>query len=141
MTDKVTTEDRGAVRILRINRPAQRNCVDGETATALGRAIEAFAADARARVLVVTGEAGMGKSAFLDDVVNAGELTELLFDAGFSQVSVSGVFHGARLQEMDARHGGSIIDAQIARAVADAPWPPEEPGPYGVHGPPPRRRR
>ncbi|MGC1740817.1 MAG: SAM-dependent methyltransferase, partial [Mycobacterium sp.] len=23
----------------------------------------------------------------------------------------------------DARHGGSIIDAQIARAVADAPWP------------------
>jgi hypothetical protein len=24
---------------------------------------------------------------------------------------------------MDARHGGSIIDAQIARAVADAPWP------------------
>ena len=27
--------------------------------------------------------------------------------------------------EMDARHGGSIIDAQIARAVADAPWPPE----------------
>ncbi len=26
---------------------------------------------------------------------------------------------------MDARHGGSIIDAQIARAVADAPWPPE----------------
>ena len=24
---------------------------------------------------------------------------------------------------MDARHGGSIIDAQVARAVADAPWP------------------
>lgn len=23
------------------------------------------------------------------------------------------------------RHGGSIIDAQIARAVADDPWPPE----------------
>jgi SAM-dependent methyltransferase len=57
--------------------------------------------------------------------LNAGELTELLVDAGFSQVSVSGVFHGARLQKMDARHGGSIIDAQIARAVADAPWPPE----------------
>jgi SAM-dependent methyltransferase len=57
--------------------------------------------------------------------LSAGELTELLVDAGFSQVSVSGVFHGARLQEMDARHGGSIIDAQIARAVADAPWPPQ----------------
>jgi enoyl-CoA hydratase len=54
-TDKVTTEDRGAVRILRINRPQQRNCVDGETAVGLARAIEAFAADAQARVLVVTG--------------------------------------------------------------------------------------
>jgi hypothetical protein len=36
---------------------------------------------------------------------------------------VYGVFHGARLAELDARHGGSIIDAQIARALADAPWP------------------
>src|SRR5262249_34926302 len=57
--------------------------------------------------------------------LNAGELTELLVDAGFRQVSVSGLFHGPRLREMDARHGGSIIDAQIARAVADTPWPPE----------------
>ena len=55
MAAKVTTEDRGAVRILRINRPEQRNCVDGETAVGLGRAIEAFGADAGARVLVVTG--------------------------------------------------------------------------------------
>lgn len=36
-----------------------------------------------------------------------------------------GVFHGARLRELDARHGGSIIDAQIERALADAPWPAE----------------
>jgi hypothetical protein len=36
---------------------------------------------------------------------------------------VYGVFHGERLAELDARHGGSIIDAQIARALADAPWP------------------
>lgn len=55
--------------------------------------------------------------------LNAEELTQLLRDAGFTHVSMSGVFHGPRLQEMDARHGGSIIDAQIARAVADAPWP------------------
>ena len=57
--------------------------------------------------------------------LNADELTQLLLDAGFSQVSMSGLFHGPRLREMDARHGGSIIDAQIARAVAAAPWPPE----------------
>lgn len=53
--DKVTTETRGAVRIVRINRTDQRNCVDAETAVGLGRAIEAFAADDTARVLVLTG--------------------------------------------------------------------------------------
>jgi SAM-dependent methyltransferase len=57
--------------------------------------------------------------------LNADELTELLVDAGFCDVAIRGLFHGPRLQEMDARHGGSIIDAQIARAVADAPWTPE----------------
>ncbi len=60
--------------------------------------------------------------------LNADELTELLVGAGFSQVAVNGLFHGARLREMDARHGGSIIDAQIALAVASdegVPWPPE----------------
>jgi SAM-dependent methyltransferase len=57
--------------------------------------------------------------------LNADELTRLLVDAGFTSVSMSGVFHGPQLAEMDARHGGSIIDAQIARAVADAPWPAE----------------
>ncbi|QUR66837.1 class I SAM-dependent methyltransferase [Mycobacterium spongiae] len=57
--------------------------------------------------------------------LNADELTELLVTAGFVDVSVAGLFHGPTLREMDARHGGSIIDAQIARAIADAPWPPE----------------
>jgi SAM-dependent methyltransferase len=57
--------------------------------------------------------------------LNADELSRLLADAGFMSVAMSGVFHGPRVAEMDARHGGSIIDAQIARAVADAPWPAE----------------
>ena len=55
MTDKVKVEDRGAVRILTLNRPDQRNCVDGETALGLGRAIQQFATDESARVLVITG--------------------------------------------------------------------------------------
>ncbi|BDX33244.1 putative S-adenosylmethionine-dependent methyltransferase [Mycobacterium antarcticum] len=55
--------------------------------------------------------------------LNAAELTELLTDAGFTVEAMLGVFHGARLAELDARHEGSLIDAQIARAVADAPWP------------------
>lgn len=55
--------------------------------------------------------------------LNAAELTELLVEGGFVMDGMFGVFHGPALAEMDARHGGSIIDAQIARAVADAPWP------------------
>jgi SAM-dependent methyltransferase len=55
--------------------------------------------------------------------LSAHELIELLADGGFAQVSMSGVFHGRRLLDLDARHGGSIIDAQIARAIADLPWP------------------
>ncbi len=55
--------------------------------------------------------------------LNASELTELLIDGGFSKVAVSGLHHGPQLRELDARHGGSIIDAQIQRAMADQPWP------------------
>lgn len=55
--------------------------------------------------------------------LNAAELTELLVDGGFTMEAMLGVHHGPRLRELDARHGGSIIEAQIARAVADAPWP------------------
>ncbi|HPY24826.1 MAG TPA: methyltransferase domain-containing protein [Mycobacterium sp.] len=55
--------------------------------------------------------------------LNASELTELLTDGGFEMRTMSGVFHGSALTELDARHGGSIIDAQITRALAGAPWP------------------
>ena len=54
--------------------------------------------------------------------LNAAELADLLTAGGFDIESMSGVFHGPRLADMDARHDGSIIDAQIARALADAPW-------------------
>jgi SAM-dependent methyltransferase len=57
--------------------------------------------------------------------LNAAELTELLEQGGFRVEAMLGVFHGAGLGALDARHGGSIIDAQIARAVADAPWSTE----------------
>jgi SAM-dependent methyltransferase len=55
--------------------------------------------------------------------LNARELTELLVDGGFAVDSMLGVFHGARLSALDGEHGGSIIDAQVQRALADAPWP------------------
>jgi enoyl-CoA hydratase len=75
MTEKVRTEDRGAVRILSINRPEKRNCVDGETAVGLGEAIEAFAADDDARVLVVTGEGDLAFCAGAD-LKSAGSLLD-----------------------------------------------------------------
>lgn len=55
--------------------------------------------------------------------LNASELRELLEDGGFRVEGMFGVFHGPRLVAMDARHGGSIIDAQISRALAGTPWP------------------
>ncbi len=54
--------------------------------------------------------------------LNARELTELLHEGGFRVDAMLGVFHGDALAELDARHGGSIIAAQIDRAVAGAPW-------------------
>lgn len=57
--------------------------------------------------------------------LNAAELTELLVDGGFAVESMLGVFHGPALRALDDKHGGSIIEAQIARALADAPWPAE----------------
>lgn len=51
----------GTVRVLRIERPEHHNCIDGPTAVALCEAIEAFAADSSARVLVITGR---GDTAF-----------------------------------------------------------------------------
>ena len=54
--------------------------------------------------------------------LNATELTELLVDGGFAVHEMYGVFHGPALRAMDARHGGSLIDAQIRHALTDTPW-------------------
>jgi SAM-dependent methyltransferase len=55
--------------------------------------------------------------------LNAAELTELLTEQGFVLEAMLGVYHGAGLRELDARYGGSIIQAQIDRAVTESPWP------------------
>ena len=48
----------GRVTIVTIDRPAKRNAVDPDTAIALREAFAAFAADASARVAILTGSAG-----------------------------------------------------------------------------------
>jgi SAM-dependent methyltransferase len=53
------------------------------------------------------------------------ELARLLRDAGLRVERLAGLRHGPRLRELDDAFGGSIIDAQIAVAVAGAPWPPQ----------------
>jgi enoyl-CoA hydratase len=55
MSDKVLVETHDAVTVLTLNRPEVHNAVDGETAEAIGDAVQAFARDDAARVLVVTG--------------------------------------------------------------------------------------
>lgn len=57
--------------------------------------------------------------------LNAAELTELLTAGGFELTRMYGVFHGPRLRELDAKWGGSLIDAQIQRALAGEEWPAE----------------
>src|SRR5688500_15960731 len=51
----IETEDRGPVRVLRVNRPDVHNCVDAETAGLIEAEIDRFGTDDAARVLVVTG--------------------------------------------------------------------------------------
>lgn len=55
--------------------------------------------------------------------LDAAELTELLVEAGFRVELMTGVHHGPALRALDAKHGGSFIDAQIERALAGEPWP------------------
>lgn len=52
---KLIVEQRDAVTLVTINRPEVHNCIDAEAADALTEAIEAFARDDAARVMVVTG--------------------------------------------------------------------------------------
>jgi enoyl-CoA hydratase len=66
MTDEVRYERVGAAAVLTIDRPHRRNAVDGPTAERLLEGVEAFEADAGARVLVLTGAGGISFCAGAD---------------------------------------------------------------------------
>lgn len=55
--------------------------------------------------------------------LTATELAELVREAGFGAVAVRGLHHGSRLRALDAAHGGSLVDAQVAVAIDGGPWP------------------
>lgn len=54
----VTIEQRGAIRVVTINRPDARNAVDGVTAALLADAFREFDADDESRVAILTGADG-----------------------------------------------------------------------------------
>lgn len=55
--------------------------------------------------------------------LSGAELAGLVRGAGFADVEVLGLHHGPRLRELDARHGGSLVDAQTAVVLGDGVWP------------------
>ncbi len=55
--------------------------------------------------------------------LSGAELAGLVRAAGFVDVEVSGLQHGPRLRELDARHGGSLVDAQVTVALGGGQWP------------------
>ncbi|MCW3007666.1 MAG: enoyl-CoA hydratase/isomerase family protein [Solirubrobacterales bacterium] len=58
----VTTEDRGAVRHVVLNRPEKRNAMNAELIAGIGEALTAAAADDAVRVVVIRGEGAMFSS-------------------------------------------------------------------------------
>ncbi|WP_028924750.1 class I SAM-dependent methyltransferase [Pseudonocardia acaciae] len=55
--------------------------------------------------------------------LSAAELAGLLTDAGFTVRAMLGLRHGPGLRALDAEHGGSLIDAQVAVALGGGEWP------------------
>lgn len=80
--DKVLFRRDGAVAIVTLNRPDQRNAIDAETTAGLRAAFAAFEADPDLRVAILTGAgpvfcAGMDLKAFVN-----GEQEDILFGPG-----------------------------------------------------------
>lgn len=57
-SDELSIRDHGPVRVIALNRPAQRNAVDGVLARALYDAFTEFDGDRNAKVAILTGEGG-----------------------------------------------------------------------------------
>jgi enoyl-CoA hydratase len=89
-TEKIIVERSGPVVTLRLNREEAANAINAEMALAIAAAIDAFAADDSARVLVVT---GAGERAFCA----GGDLNELLEITDHAQADRAGPLGFARL--------------------------------------------
>lgn len=73
----VVIENRGQVRLIGINRPEKRNCVNVETATELREAFEQFDADESSKVAVLHGIGGTFCAGYdLSQLSEAGNILE-----------------------------------------------------------------
>jgi enoyl-CoA hydratase len=90
MSETVVMERSGPVITLRLDREGAANAINVEMAVAIAEAIDAFAADDSARVLVVT---GTGDRVFCA----GGDLNELLEITGHAQADRAGPLGFARL--------------------------------------------
>lgn len=77
--------------------------------------------------LTFTPDSGTPLNPYHTRELSPSELDELLREAGFAVERLAGVHHGPALTELDRRHGGSIIDAQLAVVMGSLPgqatWP------------------
>lgn len=71
----VTTEDRGAVRHVVLNRPEKRNAMNGELVQAVGAALKQTAGDGAVRAVVIRGAGAMFSAGM--DVGELGRLSEM----------------------------------------------------------------
>lgn len=76
---KTVVDKQGPVTVLTINRPEVHNCIDPETASSIAAAIEEFAVDDNAAVLVVTGAGQQSFSSGWDLKSEEGALTQPYF--------------------------------------------------------------
>jgi enoyl-CoA hydratase/carnithine racemase len=112
MADLVVAESRGAVRILRLNRPEARNSLSPELIAQLGGALDAAVADDGVRAVVLTGTgdrafcAGMDLRAFAE-----GRTTRGAGDGGGDPMGAFGKFIRDSIPK-------PIIGAAQATAVA-----------------------
>lgn len=81
--NELVTEQRGAVLVLRLNRPDARNALNWSLLRAIGAAVADAEADAYIRVVIITGTgdrafcAGMDLRAFADDAAGMPSETEM----------------------------------------------------------------
>jgi len=71
----VTTEDRGAVRHIVLDRPEKRNAMNGELVQAVGVALKQAANDGAVRIVVIRGAGAMFSAGM--DVAELGRLSEM----------------------------------------------------------------